>query len=322
MTDWRLSWPRAGAKPVGSGRIRVAPEDFEVTEELGWHPDGEGEHLFIQLEKRGDNTDWVAKGLARMAGCPAAAVGYAGRKDRHAVTRQWFSMPCSPAKADGVLEAVCAQWRVLSAGRHRRKLRTGELAGNRFRIRVRDLEADQQMLSRRWQTVVTNGCPNYFGSQRFGRGGANLVAATQLDPERLKRPRERARSGMLLSAVRSWLFNEWLAGRLVAGDWLEQRDGDPESSPSGPLFGDDCCGAEGTLAQAELAFAAQYPGFMALLRATRMRADRRSLALKPLDCALEHEGDSVMFDFFLPAGGFATVVINEILDLEDGSRTP
>ncbi|MYL22093.1 tRNA pseudouridine(13) synthase TruD [Halobacillus litoralis] len=88
------------------------------------------------------------------------------------------------------------------------------------------------------------------------------------------------------------------------------------------MFGDDSCGAEGALAEAELAFAGQYPEFMALLRATRMRPARRSLALKPLDCALEQEGDSAVFDFFLPAGGFATVVLTEILDLEDGSRTP
>lgn len=320
--DWSLEWPRAGGKPVGSGRIRVAPEDFEVTESLGWQPDGEGEHLLVQLEKCGDNTDWVARGLARLAGCPAAAVGYAGRKDRHAITRQWFSLPCAPAKTDAVLQAVAGQWRVLSTDRHRRKLRTGELAGNRFRIRVRDLDADESVVASRWQAVVRNGCPNYFGSQRFGRGGANLQAAAELDPERLKHPRERARSGMLLSAARSWLFNEWLARRLRACDWREHREGDPESRPSGPLFGDDCCGAQGGLAEAELAFAAQYPGFMALLRATRMRADRRSLALKPLDCALEQAGESAVFDFFLPAGAFATVVINEILELEDASRTP
>lgn len=322
MTGWRLDWPRAGGEPVGTGRIRVDPGDFGVTENLGWSPDGEGEHLLIQLEKSGDNTDWVARGLARLCGCPAAAVGYAGRKDRHAVTRQWFSLPCPPGRADDVLQAVSAQWRVLSVDRHSRKLRTGELAGNRFRIRVRDLEADSAALAARWQALANNGCPNYFGRQRFGRDGANLEAAAQLDPQRLKRPRERARSGMLLSAVRSWLFNEWLAGRLAAGDWRQQREGDPETSPSGPMFGDDSCGAEGALAEAELAFAGQYPEFMALLRATRMRPARRSLALKPLDCALEQEGDSAVFDFFLPAGGFATVVLTEILDLEDGSRTP
>ncbi|XOZ34747.1 tRNA pseudouridine(13) synthase TruD [Halomonadaceae bacterium KBTZ08] len=322
MTDWSLEWPRAGGEAVGSGRIRVAPEDFEVTESLGWQPDGEGEHLFVQLEKCGDNTDWVARGLARLAGCPAGAVGYAGRKDRHAVTRQWFSLPCAPARTDAVLQSIVGQWRILSTERHRRKLRTGELAGNRFRLRVRDLEADESVLASRWQALARNGCPNYFGSQRFGRDGGNLQAAAELDPERLKRPRERARSGMLLSAARSWLFNEWLARRLCAGDWREQWEGDPESWPSGPLYGDDCCGAQGPLAEAELAFAAQHPAFMALLRATRMRADRRSLVLKPLDCALEQTGDSAVFDFFLPAGAFATVVINEILDLEDGSRTP
>lgn len=322
MTDWHLSWPRAGGAPAGSGRIRTTPEDFEVTEYLGWTPDGDGEHLLLQLEKRGDNTDWIAKQLARMAGCPAAAVGYAGRKDRHAVCRQWFSVPCLPSKADGFLEAVAERWQLLAFARHPRKLRTGQLAGNRFRVRVRGLAADSAELAARWQRVVAEGCPNYFGPQRFGREGANLEAALALTPERLRHPRERARSGMLLSAVRSWLFNEWLAKRLTAGDWTELREGDPESEPSGPLFGDDSCGAQGSLAEAELGFAEQFPHFMALLRATRMRPARRALALKPLDCVLEQEADVALFDFRLPSGGFATTALNEILDLEDGSRTP
>lgn len=321
MTDWQLEWPRAGGEAVGTGRIREAPADFEVTEDLGWQPEGEGEHLLVRLEKCGDNTDWVAKGLARMAGCAPTAVGYAGRKDRHAVTRQWFSVPCAPAKTDAFLAVVAEQWRVLAVSRHRRKLRTGELAGNRFRVRVRHLDADHAALTKRWQTVVDQGCPNYFGPQRFGREGANLDAAAAMDPERLKRPRERARSGLLLSAVRSWLFNEWLATRLAEEDWMTHRAGDPESVPSGPLFGDDSCGAEDPLAQVELAFAGRFPAFMALLRATRMRPARRTLALKPLDCSLERDDDTAIFDFYLPVGGFATTVLNEILNLKDGSLT-
>ncbi len=322
MTGWRLEWPRTGGDPVGTGRIREEAADFEVTEDLGWHPEGDGEHLFVQLEKCGDNTDWVAKALARMAGCASEAVGYAGRKDRHAVTRQWFSIPCPPAKEGAFLEAIGAQWRLLTVTRHRRKLRTGELAGNRFRVRVRNLDVNDAALSERWRAVVDQGCPNYFGPQRFGREGANLDAAMRMDPERLKRPRERARSGLILSAVRSWLFNEWLAERLVDGSWQTIRDGEPEPVPTGPLFGDDSCGAGGALAEAEMAFAGQFPAFMALLRVTRMRPARRTLALKPLDCALEREGGAAVFDFYLPTGGFATTVLNEILDLEDGSRTP
>lgn len=319
MSGWKLAWNRAWGGPVGSGRLRCDNADFEVSEELGWTPLGVGEHLLLYLEKNGDNTDYVARSIAELAGCRGQDVGYCGRKDRHAITRQWFSVPCSPSEEIRLSTTVKRHWRLLETSRHERKLRRGQHGRNHFRIRVRLLNADADALARRWHWVVANGCPNYFGSQRFGKDGYNLDAACRLDPGSLRRPRARARSGMLLSAARAWLFNEWLEHRLEAGTWRERHEGDPGPDPSGPLPGDDACGSGPPLSEREMAFARQHPHFMALFRATRMQPDRRALVLKPLNCTLEHEGDAALLQFALPVGAFATAIVNELLSTEDDS---
>lgn len=321
MSDLKLEWDRAWGKPVGRGRIRCENADFEVAESLGWEPTGEGEHLLLYLEKDGDNTDYVARVIAELAGCRSHDVGYCGRKDRQAITRQWFSVPCPVGLEQAVVGGIASRWRLLEQHRHERKLRRGQHGYNHFRIRVRALDADQERLAQRWNHLIAQGCPNYFGPQRFGRGGSNLEEACSLDPDSLRNPRKRARSGMLLSAARSWLFNEWLEQRLQAGDWLEVVEGEPEPGPSGPLFGDDASGAGEPLAGRELSFAGAYPHFMALLRATRMQPARRALAVKPLNCALDHDGGSVLLAFTLPSGAFATAILNELLIIDDDALT-
>lgn len=322
MSHWKLEWDRAWGQPAGKGRIRCENADFEVAEALGWEPSGSGEHLLLYLEKDGDNTDYVARAIAGLAGCRGHDVGYCGRKDRQAITRQWFSVPCPAEREAALIDAVSQRWRVKGRGRHERKLRRGQHEYNHFRIRVRSLEADRALLAQRWDQVSGRGCPNYFGPQRFGRDGQNLDAAADLDPQALRNPRKRARSGMLLSAARGWLFNEWLEQRLRAGDWWQRVEGEPEPEPSGPLFGDDACGAGEPLAGRELAFAEKYPHFMALFRATRMQPARRALAVKPLNCALDHDGDVVLLAFTLPRGAFATAILNELLIIEDDVPTP
>jgi tRNA pseudouridine13 synthase len=320
VSAWKLEWERAWGRPAGQGRIRRENADFEVAEALGWEPTGTGEHLLLYLEKDGDNTDYVARAVAELAGCRDYDVGYCGRKDRQAITRQWFSVPCPTEREQALIGRVSQRWRVQDQHRHERKLRRGQHEYNHFRIRVRSLDADQALLAERWRQVTEQGCPNYFGPQRFGWGGSNLDAAAELNPDSLRNPRKRARSGMLLSAARSWLFNEWLEQRMRAGDWQEVAEGDPDPEPSGPLFGDDACGAREPLAGRELAFAGNYPHFMALFRATRMQPARRALAVKPLNCALDHDGDSVLLTFTLPRGAFATAILNELLIIDDDVR--
>ena len=86
-------WPRAHGDPLFPASIRNQPSDFQVVENLGFEFSGSGEHDYLWIEKTGANTEWVARQLARHAEVPAKDVGYAGLKDRHAVTQQWFSVP-------------------------------------------------------------------------------------------------------------------------------------------------------------------------------------------------------------------------------------
>jgi len=180
VSAWKLEWERAWGRPAGQGRIRRENADFEVAEALGWEPTGTGEHLLLYLEKDGDNTDYVARAVAELAGCRDYDVGYCGRKDRQAITRQWFSVPCPTEREQALIGRVSQRWRVQDQHRHERKLRRGQHEYNHFRIRVRSLDADQALLAERWRQVTEQGCPNYFGPQRFGWGGVTWTRQLSL----------------------------------------------------------------------------------------------------------------------------------------------
>jgi len=192
--------PTLHGPPAMTGIIRAEPADFIVRESLAFELTGAGEHLYLLVRKTGQNTRWVAQRLARVLGLPMRAVGYAGMKDRRAVTEQWFSVHL-PGRADPDVEAFGIDGvEVLRTRRHSGKLRIGALSGNRFRIVIRALGGDVTALERRLASVRDGLVPNYFGAQRFGHGGGNLdlfqdVAA----PARLDR---QARS-FALSALRS-----------------------------------------------------------------------------------------------------------------------
>jgi len=318
MSGWRLDWPAAWGGPAGSGRIKVVPEDFFVEEVAGQPLDGQGEHLYLFLEKTGDNTRYVAGEIARLAGCRPMDVSFSGLKDRNAVTRQWFSIYRPGQSDEQLLASVASRWRLLDHGRHGRKLRRGDHRANRFRLRLQQLVADRKDLMERLARVSRDGCPNYFGAQRFGHDSANLDAAAALDPGRL-----RGRSfkrGIYLSAARSWLFNEYLASRVEAGDWRERLTGDPGTGePTGPLYGDGGSDAGEPLRSRENAVIEAYPVFRRLLDSARVRPERRMLILLPVDMEWELSGDTLELNFELPTGAYATSVLAEILRQESCS---
>ncbi|MFO0511454.1 MAG: tRNA pseudouridine(13) synthase TruD, partial [Gammaproteobacteria bacterium] len=178
MGDWRalaLDPPRAYGPPLGTARLRTVPEDFQVEERLGFEPSGAGDHVLVRVRKRGANTAWVARALARIAGVRPHDVGYAGLKDRHAVTTQWFSLPARRQGPAALAEARGEGWEVLEAHAHRRKLPRGALAGNDFRIVLRGFDGDREALERRVEKLRQHGVPNYCGPQRGGRALANLA---------------------------------------------------------------------------------------------------------------------------------------------------
>ena len=329
--------PYAYGGPPVSGVIRQDVEDFQVDEQLGFAPANSGDHMLLQVRKRGLNTPDVARLIARRAGVPLRDIGYAGLKDKHAVTSQWFSVPL-PGKPDPEWSTLNSeQLKVLAAHRHQRKLRRGALTGNRFSIVVREMRGDVTALGERVARITAQGVPNYFGEQRFGQD--NVARARRMLAGELQ-VRDRFKRGIYLSALRSHLFNAVLARRVAEGTWctalagevmmlagsrsffvaetldetLRRRLAEHDIHPSGPLWGRGESPARGAARGLEDAVLADYTeDCQALLRAG-LEMERRVLRLWPR--ALEwarREDDSLLLTFELPAGCYATVVLRELV---------
>jgi tRNA pseudouridine13 synthase len=248
--SWRqaaLAPPPAWGAPLAAGVLRASPEDFKVDEILGFDAAGTGPHALLQVRKRGANTEWVARELARAAGCKPFEVGFAGLKDRHAVTTQFFTVPRGRRAAQDFLGVRGEGYEVLTAAEHQRKLPRGALEGNRFDITVRGFHCDPGLLEERLRQLRAGGVPNYFGEQRFGRDGGNLVAVWR-EAERLAASANAAAGadagegrgtqrsarggrghddrGFMLSAARSLVFNAILGERVRRGTWNRLAPGD------------------------------------------------------------------------------------------------
>ena len=336
--DETSSLPFAHGGPLLRGVLRAKPEDFFVDEQLGFEPDGEGEHVFVRVEKRGANTDWVARQLAQHAGVDSAAVSYAGLKDRHAVTRQTFSLHL-PGKADPDWSTLrSAEFQVVSAARHRRKLQRGALEGNAFRIVVRDIEGDRASAHSRLAAIRQSGVPNYFGEQRFGRGAGNLARAQSMFAGRRVARHER---GILLSAARSRLFNLVLAERVRRNDWNRALEGDvwmlsgsqsifgPEPlsdelrgrlergdiAPTGPLWGAGDLRTSAEAGKIERAVEDENEPVVRGLVAAGLRQERRTLVLRAPDIVCEWlSARELAMRFSLNKGSYATVFIRELVE--------
>ena len=342
-----MDLPRAFGGPPLRGVLRAAPEDFFVDEDLGFAPSGAGEHVLVRVEKRGANTDFVAKELARFAGVRPDTVSYAGLKDRHAVTRQTFSIHL-PGKADSDWSALAhPEFRVLEAVRHGRKLHRGALMGNRFRIVLRDVDGNRDAAEKIVESIRTHGVPNYFGEQRFGRESANVERAKAMFAGRRVQRHERS---LFLSAARSHLFNAVLAARIEQGNWNRPLEGDvfmlagthsifgPEAltpeliarcasgdiDPTGPMWGTGELRTREAVAELENAVAVGNWDLATGLAANGLRQERRNLVLRPRELDLRWLDDAVCeVSFYLSSGSYATVLLREILDYsEPVARSP
>ncbi|MDR3386463.1 MAG: tRNA pseudouridine(13) synthase TruD [Rudaea sp.] len=336
MADDPTDLPCAYGGPPLTGILRATPEDFFVDEDLGFAADGAGEHVFLRVEKRGANTDWVARELARFAGVGVEAVSYAGMKDRHAVARQTFSLHL-PGKRDPDWAALThAEFRVIEFARHGRKLKRGALKGNFFRIVLRGVHGERAAAEQLLESIADAGVPNYFGEQRFGRAGQNINHALAMFAGRRIQRHERS---LLLSAARAHLFNCILAARVERGDWSRPLDGEvwmlagshsifgPEAStpelierhargdidPTGPLWGEGALRSGGAVAEIERAVVAANPELAAGLVANGLRQERRALALRPRDLAARWLSDTeLQLEFHLGSGAYATTLLREI----------
>lgn len=331
--------PRAHGEAVLSARFRSVPEDFIVEEIDAFEASGAGEHLLLSVEKRGMNTAFAAKRIAAWAGVPESAIGYAGLKDRHALTRQRFSV-WIPKKVAPDIEALQSEdLRVLDVQWHARKLPRGALTGNRFVLTLRDVVGDSAAIKTRLHAIAARGVPNYFGEQRFGRGGENVSKALSMFAGRRVAREER---GFLLSAARSELFNRVLGARVSAGCWDIGLDGEvwmldgsrsvfgPEPwsevlaerlarfdiHPSGPLWGRGELRTQGEARALEVATLEDGDTLgdlrMGLERAG-LEQERRALRLRPESLQFDwSEPHSLQLRFGLPAGCYATTVLAEL----------
>ncbi len=322
-----------------SGVIRQQPEDFQVDEIQSFIPSGQGEHVWLHLKKIGENTDWVAGQLARMAGVPRRDVSFAGMKDRNAVTTQWFSVQMPGRDAPDWQSQLPESIQVIEEKRHDRKLRRGALDGNRFTIVIKGFKGDQEELKTTLIRIKEEGIPNYYGRQRFGLDQQNIRKAEQWFKGEFN-VKGRQKRSIYLSAARSWIFNHVLSERVKNSTWNQALKGDvfmlagshscfsdvvdndirdrikqQDIHPTGVLWGRGRVTSEEDVAKLEMDVATSFNVLCDGLEHNGLKQERKALRLsvKDIDYTLEGE-DTLTLTFSLPAGAFATSVLREIGD--------
>ena len=339
-TEWNFQWQSAHGGPVGHCLFKSELDDFFVDEELPFEPEGEGgEHLYVHIEKRGENTDWVAGELARYAGIKRQAVSYAGRKDRQGVTRQWFCVTL-PGMADPDWTGLPPSVKVLKQVRHLKKLRTGTLKSNFFRITLRDVEADRGQVESLLKTISEKGVPNYYGAQRFGFGGRNLHKALAMFQGKFRANRNKR--SVYISAARSWLFNQILSERVSQQTWdqyvtgdvigfydsnslilepeddIQQRIDTGDVSPTAALWGRGRLAVSDKTQTLEEQIVKEAPELCDGLENVGLNQERRVTRLLPREMDWEWQDDkTLIIKFRLPKGCFATSVLMELLDCRE-----
>jgi tRNA pseudouridine13 synthase len=324
--------------PGVGGRIKVALDDFEVEEIPAYEPSGSGDHLYLWIEKQDLSAEYFLRQLGKRLGIPSNDIGTAGMKDRHAVTRQWVSVPkvaeprLNEAEGDGI--------RVLSVTRHTNKLKPGHLKGNRFRILIREAdrarEANVPIILDRIREL---GLPNYYGPQRFGHDGETaLNGFKMLAGERLNAPPFRLK--LYLSAAQSLLFNDYLGRRLTEGLFRTVLNGDVmmkwpaggifctedptteqgrfdrrEIVTGGPMFGKKTYAAQSVAEERERAVLTAH-GFTpeSFERSGRwMSGTRRHNLIYLEDLSFGWEETGLRLNFSLPSGSYATILLREVM---------
>ena len=331
--------PYATAKSLRVlGKFRQQPEDFQVDEIPAYEPSGSGEHLFVRFEKTALNTPQAVAQLARALDCDPAGAGWAGLKDRHAVTTQWVSIQGGDPQRALALELPGI--RVLEARHHPHKIRTGHLRANRFRIRVVCDPVTLPVAAEVLAELTTHGAPNYYGEQRFGIDDGNLERALLWLRDGGRPPRDRFARKLLVSTWQSSLFNRWLAARLqthglaraLRGDLMRKEDSGGlfvsddigetqarmdrwEISPTGPMYGTKMRWPESEAEAHERALWAEHGLTEATLSRLGALAEgtRRVARIRPAETQLDADEHGLLLSFVLPKGAYATVILRELL---------
>ena len=323
------------------GEIKKTPEDFQVIEKLGFELSGEGEHVWLFIQKRDLNTQDITKRLARLANVPRKDVGYSGLKDKNAVTQQWFSVRFPTGEEPDWLTLNDEQLKILKIQKHHKKLKVGTHQSNHFKVKVRGCQIDDPVaLERTLKDIEKNGFLNLFAEQRFGREGANIQKAEAwLKGElKVKSPKDQ---GFLLSVLRAQLSNAYLLARqkinlinkAICGDIV----GFPGANSWFNVTADNLDEVNQRLSQNELVLAGILPGVdkkLSLIAEGREFAERiwsqfecytdllqrkvemgfRAAIVWPTSFVFsydENEG-AVELEFELPTGSYATALLDAL----------
>jgi len=333
-----LPYATSSIAPIDA-EFRSTPEDFEVEEVPAYPPSGSGEHVFAFIEKRGLTTKDAVRSLCESVGADPQAAGWAGLKDRHAVTRQWISI--FGASPEALERAEVEGLRVLQAALHPQKLRTGHLRGNRFRIRLREIDPSRiEELRQLLSELEEHGLPNYYGEQRFGRDGDNAERARRWVVGDARAPRAGFQRKLQMSALQSEIFNRCVAervqtstlGKVYAGELMKKHESGGlfvapdvaetqaradswEVSPTGPIFGAKMRWPEGEAQEREEALLRESGLTLDQLAKWKRVAPgtRRFVRIPVPKLDLAVSDNTVELDFTLPAGSYATILVREIL---------
>ena len=326
--------------PQQTGRLKAEFADFIVREELGYPLAGEGEFVAVKVRKTNANTLFVGEQLAKFVGISAKNMSYAGLKDRHAVTEQWFCLHLAGKETPDFSTFECEGMEILGVTRHNRKIRTGALEGNHFELLLRDVvETDE--LKQRLNQLQEIGFPNYFTEQRFGRDGHNLTQAQRWASGEIS-VKDRKKRSFYLSAARSEVFNLVVSQRIadqqmqtvLLGDYLQlagsnsffevkaedlmqsqQRLDENDVLLTAPLIGENSLEQNGN--ECEKAIVAQHENLINLMKKERMNAARRAMLCKPQDLRWQFEPEGLRLTFFLNSGSYATGLVRELITLNE-----
>ncbi len=315
--------PRAFPDPTNKALYRQLPEHFQVNETLSFKPSGEGDHLYLYIEKRNTNTDWLARELAQKAGIRSVEVGYAGRKDRYAVTRQWFSLHLPSSKSIDPMTFQSNDYHVIEHSRHTHKLRKGEITFNQFKLQLTEFEGDFLSFEKRLRLISEKGFPNYFGPQRFGYQSGNIDKARDMLSGKV-RVHDRNKRSIYLSAARSYLFNLVLAKRIENNCWLTPIQGDvfwdDGLTITGPMPGDGINSVVDNALALESQVLAEQQSLYDGIANSRIQWHRRALRVIPTDVSCKENEFGVEISFSLRTGTFATSLLKELLVLKVDSK--
>ncbi len=320
---------------AAKGALKLQPEDFKVTETLSFALSGEGDHVYLFIQKTGCNTDWVAEQLVKLTGLKQVDVGYAGKKDRHAITRQWFSLHM-PNQQEPDRNTLPDEIEVLEITRHNKKLRTGAIEKNTFELVIRDVDGDMSEIERRLNAIKKQGFPNFFGPQRFGNQGANVHKLAGMAKGR--RRVSKTQRSMYISSGRSYLFNQILNERVKQGNWnkaimgdvmslqgsrsvfessgearLDERLAEHDIHPAAMMWGRGELKTASNAKEIEQTVIENHPLLIAALEKAGTEIAYRSMRVSVPDLSWKSEENTLTLCFSLDSGAYATALLAEFI---------